>query len=70
MNSGLMLSVAREIAMALGVSHWLWQWTAISMPSPTASRTLANPRAICLSCAVVTTGPTVSLGRAWFGSIL
>jgi hypothetical protein len=32
-NSGWMASVALDTAMALGVSHWLWEWTAISMSS-------------------------------------
>ena len=69
-NSGWMASVTLDTAMALGVSYWLWEWTAISMSSPTASRTFANPRAIFFSCAEVTTGPRLSPGTACVGSIL
>jgi hypothetical protein len=70
-NTGWIASVALDTAMALGVSHWLWEWTARSMSSLAAARTFSNPRAIFLNSAVVTVGPTPSLGaRASFGSIL
>ena len=40
MNSGFIGSTALATAMALGVSSSLWQCTAISISSPTASRQL------------------------------